>query len=41
VLLDPEGNVAGSSEAFIDLGDKGRYFYKVTAPIPLRHLKGL
>jgi hypothetical protein len=32
-IIDPDGVVAGATEAFIDLGDKSRYSYKVTAPI--------
>jgi hypothetical protein len=34
VIIDPEGNVAGSMESFIDLGDKGHYQYKLSAKIP-------
>lgn len=41
VIFDPDGNVAGSTEAFIDLGDKGRYFYKTTATVLPRHRSGI
>jgi hypothetical protein len=41
VVFDPDGHVAGSSEAFIDLGDKGRYFYKVVAKIPPHQMNRL
>jgi hypothetical protein len=41
VLYDPDGNSAATLEAFIDLGDKGRYEYKLTAEIPPRHRDGL
>jgi hypothetical protein len=34
VLYDPAGHPAGAVEAFVDLGDKGRYEYKLTADIP-------
>jgi rhamnogalacturonyl hydrolase YesR len=37
VIIDPDGKVAGSMEAFIDLGDKGRYQYKAFAKIPAPH----
>ena len=39
VIIDPDGAVAGSMEAFIDLGDKGRYQYKATAKIPTATLE--
>jgi hypothetical protein len=34
VVFDPDGNVAGTMEAFVDLGDTNRYTYKLSAPIP-------
>ena len=40
-IVDPDDNVAGSMEAFIDLGDKGRYPYKARAVIPFQHRNGL
>ncbi len=41
VIYDPDDRVAGSVEAFIDLGDKGRYHYKVSAPIPPEQMCGI
>jgi hypothetical protein len=40
VIYDPDGQVAGSVESFIDLGDRGRFFHKVSADIPPRHAHG-
>ncbi len=33
--------VAGSVEGFIDLSDRGRYHYQLSAPIPPRHADGI
>ena len=41
VIYDPNGTVAGSMEAFIDLGDKGRYQYKAAAKIPADQMSRL
>lgn len=41
VLYDPAGHPAGLLEAFVDLGDAGRYVYSLTAPIPPEHGRGL
>lgn len=41
VIFDPEDRLAGATEAFIDLGDKGRYFYKASAHIPATHREGI
>jgi hypothetical protein len=41
VLLDPDGNVAGTMEAFVDLGDTNRYAYKLSAAVPSRHRNGI
>jgi hypothetical protein len=41
VLYDPEGIPAATLEAFVDLGDPGRYVYKLSADIPPRHRDGL
>jgi hypothetical protein len=41
VLFDPEGRPAGVVEAFVDLGDTGRYGYILSAPIPPAHARGL
>lgn len=41
VLYDPEGNTAGIVQAFVDLGDQGRYGYRLSAPIPPAHADGI
>jgi hypothetical protein len=41
VIYDPAGNVAGTMEAFVDLGDTGRYTYKLSANIPPEHRTGI
>lgn len=41
VIYDPDGHVAGITEAFVDLGDTGRYTYKLTAMIPPQHRQGI
>ncbi|MBI5385161.1 MAG: hypothetical protein HZA90_10795 [Verrucomicrobia bacterium] len=41
VLHDPDGNPAATLEAFVDLGDPGRYAYKLSAEIPARHRDGI
>jgi len=41
VIRNPAGQVAGSVEAFIDLGDKGRYFYKVAVEVPPSDAQGV
>ncbi|MCX8157971.1 MAG: glycoside hydrolase family 127 protein [Verrucomicrobiae bacterium] len=41
VLSDPAGRPAGVLEAFVDLGDAGRYVYTLQAPIPPAHTRGL
>jgi hypothetical protein len=41
VIYDPDGKVAGRMEAFIDLGDKGRYHYSASAKIPAEHMSRL
>jgi hypothetical protein len=41
VIYDPEGNVAGTMEAFVDLGDTGRYTYKLAAKILPRQMNGI
>lgn len=41
VLYDPSGEVAGTMEAFVDLGDTGRYTYKLSAKIPAQHASGV
>jgi hypothetical protein len=41
VLYDPDGNPAATLEAFVDLGDKGRYEYHLTADIPPKHRDGI
>ncbi len=41
IIIDPDGKVAGSVEAFIDLGDKGRYQYKASAKISAQQSKRL
>ena len=41
VIYDPDGNVAGTMEAFVDLGDTGRYTYKLSAKIPPPHMNGI
>jgi hypothetical protein len=41
VVYDPDGNVAGTMEGFIDLGDTGRYSYKLAARIPPEHRAGI
>jgi hypothetical protein len=41
VVFDPDGNVAGAMEAFVDLGDTGRYTYKLSAKIPPQQMNGL
>ena len=41
VIYDPQGNVAASLEAFIDLGDTGRYHYRVSASILPEQMNGL
>jgi hypothetical protein len=37
VVFDPDGNVAGTMEAFVDLADTNRYTYKLSASIPPQH----
>lgn len=37
VLYDPEGRVAATTENFVDLGDKNKYFYKLTAKVLAEH----
>ena len=34
VLYDPAGKVAANTENFIDLGDKKKYYYKISAKVP-------
>jgi hypothetical protein len=41
VLYDPAGGVAGSVESFIDLGDRGRYFHKLSSEVPSRLAAGV
>jgi hypothetical protein len=41
IVYDPEGHVAGTMEAFVDLGDTGRYTYKLSTAIPPRHRDGI
>ena len=41
VVFDPEGSVAGTMEAFVDLGDTNRYAYKLSAPVPSKHREGI
>ena len=40
-LYDPDGNLAASVDEFIDLGDRGRYRYALSARIPPEHANGL
>jgi rhamnogalacturonyl hydrolase YesR len=41
VVFDPDGNVAGTMEAFVDLGDTNRHAYKLSAAIPPQHRGGI
>ncbi len=41
VVFDPDGDVAGTMEAFVDLGDTNRYTYRLTVPIPPKHREGI
>jgi hypothetical protein len=41
VVYDPDGNVAGTMEAFVDLGDTGRYTYRLSAKISRPHMSGI
>ena len=38
---EPRTWIVGATEAFVDLGDNGRYTYKLTATVPAGHRNGI
>ena len=41
VLCDPDGRAVATLARFVDLGDKGRFEYKLSAPVPPSQRNGL